>query len=70
MCDFTLLKLRHLSMSLAYKALCNARISDSKSESSIYDDITSPQCVSNVIPSCVCSRLGNIATIIMANLVI
>lgn len=51
--DLTLLRLHHLSISLAYKALHLAIISTSKWEPSIYMKITSPQCISDIISSCV-----------------
>ena len=35
----------------AYNALCNARISDSNWEPSIYVDIKSPNCITKIIPS-------------------
>ena len=40
-------------MSLAYNALCNAIISDSNWEPSIYIDIKSLNCITKIIPSCV-----------------
>ena len=40
-------------MSLAYNALCNAIISDSNWEPSMYVDIKAPNSISATIPSCV-----------------
>ena len=56
----TLVTVYHITMTVFYQALADARISDSNWESSIYVDLPPPKCLSDNIPSCIyMKRLAN-----------